>query len=46
MNKLKWKPIETFSSGIQKTVEWYINNESWWRKIQLNNYKQQRLGIK
>jgi dTDP-glucose 4,6-dehydratase len=46
MNKLKWKPIETFNSGIQKTVEWYINNESWWRKIQLNNYKQQRLGIK
>ena len=42
---LNWKPQESFSSGIKKTIEWYINNEEWWRKIQNNNYRQQRLGL-
>ncbi|MGP1957919.1 MAG: dTDP-glucose 4,6-dehydratase [Arsenophonus sp.] len=31
--ELGWKPQETFESGIRKTVEWYLNNESWWRNI-------------
>ena len=30
---------------IKKTIEWYINNEKWWRNIQNNNYRQQRLGL-
>jgi dTDP-glucose 4,6-dehydratase len=46
INELKWNPTETFNSGIQKTIEWYVNNESWWRNIQKNNYGQERLGIK
>ena len=45
-NTLKWKPEESFSSGIRKTIEWYLNNEEWWRKIQEKNYNQQRLGLK
>ena len=45
-NILKWKPRESFQSGIKKTIEWYLNNERWWRKIQKNNYKQKRLGLK
>ena len=45
-NTLKWEPKESFSSGIKKTIDWYINNEKWWRKIQKNNYNQQRLGLK
>ena len=45
-NKLKWKAKETFSTGIRKTIKWYLHNEKWWRKIQENNYKQQRLGLK
>ena len=45
-NALKWKPRESFQSGIKKTIEWYLNNEDWWRKIQKNNYNQQRLGLK
>tara|TARA_B100000073_G_scaffold253827_1_gene213841 strand:+ start:8582 stop:9625 length:1044 start_codon:yes stop_codon:yes gene_type:complete len=45
-NTLKWKPRESFQSGIKKTIEWYLNNEDWWRKIQKNNYNQQRLGLK
>ena len=45
-NTLKWKPRESFQSGIKKTIKWYLNNEDWWRKIQKNNYHQQRLGLK
>ena len=32
-NELGWNPKETFDSGITKTVEWYIENEDWWKKI-------------
>ena len=42
---LKWRPRESFSTGIKKTIRWYLNNEKWWRKIQKNNYNQQRLGL-
>ena len=43
---LKWEPKESFSTGIKKTINWYLNNDDWWRKIQGNNYNQQRLGLK
>lgn len=43
-NDLGWKPKESFKSGIQKTVKWYIKNESWWKNIQDEKYKQERLG--
>ena len=45
-NNLNWLPKETFRSGIKKTIHWYINNESWWRKIQKQHYSQERLGLK
>ena len=45
-NTLNWKPKESFSSGIEKTIKWYINNEAWWRDIQNKKYKQERLGMK
>jgi len=32
-NDLLWTPDETFESGLYKTVEWYLNNKAWWRKI-------------
>jgi dTDP-glucose 4,6-dehydratase len=42
---LGWSPKTSFEEGLTKTVEWYINNESWWRKIKsgayLEYYKQQ-----
>ena len=43
--ELGWTPKETFESGIRKTIEWYIENESWWRKIQDKTYNQERLGL-
>jgi len=45
-NDLNWKPIESFETGIYKTIEWYLENESWWRIIQKKHYKQERLGLK
>ena len=32
-NDLKWTPIESFESGIEKTIEWYMNNEWWWKNV-------------
>jgi dTDP-glucose 4,6-dehydratase len=36
---LGWRPAETFESGIRKTVEWYLANESWVRNVQTGAYK-------
>ncbi|MDV3458457.1 dTDP-glucose 4,6-dehydratase [Sphingomonas sp. HF-S4] len=32
-DELGWAPAETFDTGIRKTVEWYLANESWWRPL-------------
>ena len=32
-DELGWEPSETFESGIEKTVRWFLDNESWWRAI-------------
>jgi len=45
-NDLGWAPKETFETGIRKTIQWYLDHESWWRKIQDGSYNQERLGIK
>lgn len=31
--ELGWTPAETFETGIAKTVDWYLANESWWRPL-------------
>ncbi|MQB53934.1 dTDP-glucose 4,6-dehydratase [Rahnella sp. RcJ3] len=43
--ELGWKPQETFESGIRKTVEWYLNNENWWLRVQDGSYAGERLGL-
>ena len=32
-NELGWKPEYTFDTGIVETIEWYKNNESWWKPL-------------
>lgn len=44
-NDLKWEPRETFETGIRRTVQWYLDNEDWWRRIQDVTYGQERLGL-
>ncbi|MCS3601280.1 dTDP-glucose 4,6-dehydratase [Buttiauxella sp. BIGb0471] len=43
--ELGWKPTETFESGIRKTVEWYLANESWWQRVKDGSYSRERLGL-
>ena len=38
-SELGFKPTITFEIGIQKTVQWYLDNESWWRTILEENYQ-------
>ena len=44
-SKLGWSPKESFESGLEKTILWYINNADWWKSILDNTYNQARLGI-
>lgn len=44
--ELGWKPIETFESGMEKTIRWYLENRDWWEAIQSGEYQGERLGLK
>lgn len=43
--ELNWKPKVTFQSGIKHTIDWYINNQKWWKKIIDRRYNLQRQGL-
>jgi dTDP-glucose 4,6-dehydratase len=32
-SELGWDPVETFESGLAKTVRWYLDHEHWWRQL-------------
>ncbi|HQU97624.1 MAG TPA: GDP-mannose 4,6-dehydratase, partial [Nitrosomonas sp.] len=38
--ELKWRPAETFATGIRKTIHWYIDNQQWTTDIQTGAYRQ------
>jgi len=42
--ELGWVPIETFETGIVKTVEWYLNNADWCKRVTDGSYRRERLG--
>ena len=44
-DKLGWIPQETFETGMQKTIQWYLDNETWWRAVQDGSYQGERLGV-
>ncbi|RRJ84487.1 dTDP-glucose 4,6-dehydratase [Aestuariirhabdus litorea] len=41
---LGWRPVETFETGIRKTVQWYLANLEWCRRVQDGTYQRERLG--
>jgi dTDP-glucose 4,6-dehydratase len=43
--ELDWRARETFESGIEKTVRWYLDNEWWWRPLRDKVYAGERLGV-
>ena len=43
--ELNWRPLETFESGIRKTVEWYLDHkDTWCARVLSGEYKMERLG--
>jgi dTDP-glucose 4,6-dehydratase len=42
---LGWRAQETFDTGIEKTVRWYLDNEWWWRPLREKVYAGERLGV-
>ncbi len=42
--ELGWSVQETFTSGLRRTVEWYLNNQTWCQQVTQANYSGQRLG--
>ena len=38
--ELGWKPLETFETGIRKTVKWYLANQSWVKGVTSGSYRQ------
>ena len=43
--ELQWRAQETFATGLEKTVRWYLANEAWWGPLRRNVYAGSRLGI-
>lgn len=43
--ELGWQATETFDSGLRKTVEWFLQNEAWWRPLRKSVYSGERLGL-
>jgi len=43
--ELGWCAEETFETGLEKTVRWYLNNRAWWQTILQTGYETNRIGI-
>ena len=43
-NALDWNPSLTFDQGLRSTIEWYLENEGWWKPIIEGTYQLERLG--
>ena len=44
-SELGWQPSVTLDEGLERTVDWYLANESWWRPLQARQGVGQRLGV-
>lgn len=44
--ELGWRPSVTVEQGLRRTVQWYLDNESWWKPLQARHGVGQRLGTK
>lgn len=41
---LGWEPVETFETGMRKTVIWYLENRNWWERVLDGSYRLNRIG--
>ena len=45
-DELGWRPSVTVEEGLEKTVQWYLDNEDWWKPLQSRSGVGERLGTK
>ncbi|HVF34070.1 MAG TPA: dTDP-glucose 4,6-dehydratase [Candidatus Saccharimonadia bacterium] len=43
--ELGWRPLETFESGLAKTIDWYIDHQPWVQRVMDGSYRGERLGV-
>lgn len=43
--ELGWRPQETFETGLEKTIDWYLEQQTWLKAIAQQGYQGQRLGL-
>jgi dTDP-glucose 4,6-dehydratase len=43
--ELGWEPRESFESGLDRTIQWYLNNQVWWKPLRERGYGGERLGL-
>jgi len=43
--ELGWRPSVTVEEGLRRTVQWYLDNEDWWRALQTRKGVGERLGV-
>jgi dTDP-glucose 4,6-dehydratase len=43
--ELGWRAQESFETGIEKTVLWYLGHDAWWRPLREGVYSGERLGV-
>jgi dTDP-glucose 4,6-dehydratase len=44
-HELGWRPMESLSTGLRRTVRWYLENRDWWEPIRSGRYRGGRLGL-
>ncbi len=44
--ELDWTPDHSFEQGLEETVDWFLDNEWWWRPLREHSYAGERLGIR
>ena len=44
-DELGWQPLETFTTGLRKTVQWYLENTQWIERVTSGAYRGERLGL-
>ncbi|MCZ0733208.1 dTDP-glucose 4,6-dehydratase [Phreatobacter sp. AB_2022a] len=43
--ELGWRPVESFDSGLERTVRWYLDRRDWWEPLRHGVYGGERLGL-
>lgn len=42
--ELSWQPVQSFESGIEQTVDWYLSHQPWVQQVLDGSYRMERLG--